>query len=179
MLDGIRYNIIHVVVLPRASDSLVARDFLSKVNPEFIKTVSPVEGAGNAGHCYQCSACVAECPAAQRYAGFNPREIVLASVLGVAEYLTAKDSVIWQCATCYKCYERCPQGTHPVEVITALKNIAYQSGNAPADIVALREAVMENGVLIPASAAIEKRRGELGLPPAPAGPGADMKKIME
>lgn len=86
---------------------------------------------------------MAECPAARQFEGFNPREIVLASLLGVAGYLTAKDSVIWQCATCYNCYERCPQGTHPVEVITALKNVAFNMGKEPEEVASLRQAVKE------------------------------------
>jgi heterodisulfide reductase subunit A2 len=67
---------------------------LSIVSPEFKETLSKVEGAGNLSLCYQCSACVAECPAAQQCAGFNPREIVLASALGVAGDLTDKGAVI-------------------------------------------------------------------------------------
>ena len=148
------------------------------VNPDFIGKISTIEGARNAIDCYQCSACIAECPAAQHFAGFNPREVVLATILGVAEYLTAKDSVIWQCTTCYKCYERCPQGTHPVEVITALKNIAFELGNAPEEVASLREAVREHGTLIVSSDAIEKRRSQLGLASLPAAPSAELKKML-
>jgi heterodisulfide reductase subunit C len=152
---------------------------LSKADPGFRKRFSPVEGAGSLAYCYQCSACIAECPAAQHFEEFSPREIMLASLFGVAEHLVSQDSPIWQCATCYKCYERCPQGVHPVEVITALKNIAFETGNAPADVSALREAVLETGTLIPKSSAIDKRRGELGLPETTAGPGPDLKRIAE
>jgi heterodisulfide reductase subunit C len=152
---------------------------LPKVTPDFSDSLSKVEGAGELGYCFQCSACVAECPAALYCEGFNPREIVLASLLGVADYLTDKDSVIWQCTTCYKCYERCPQGTHPVEVVTALKNVAFEKGNAPADIVSVRETVKENGTIIVASDAVEKRRGDLDLPRAPVAPSADIKKLLE
>jgi heterodisulfide reductase subunit C len=153
---------------------------LSIVSPEFKETLSKVEGAGNLALCYQCSACVAECPAAQQCAGFNPREIVLASALGVAGYLTDKGSVIWQCTTCYKCYERCPQGAHPVEVITALKNIAFDTGNAPEEVEALRRTVGEQATIIVSSDAIEKRRSELGLGPAPrVAPASEMSKLLE
>lgn len=151
---------------------------MQKSDPGFIKTLSDVEGAGRPGYCYQCSSCVAECPAAQQFPEFNPREMVLASLLGVAGYLTRKDSVIWQCTTCYKCYERCPQGTHPVEVITALKNIAFEIGNAPEEVASLREAVREHGTLIVSSDAIEKRRSELGLARLPAAPSAELKKML-
>ena len=153
---------------------------MPKVSPEFKDVLSKVEGAGNLASCYQCSACVAECPAAQQCAGFNPREIVLAATVGVADYLTDKGSVIWQCTTCYKCYERCPQGTHPVEVITALKNVAFEKGNAPDDVQALRRTVGEQSTIIVSSESIEKRRSELGLKPAPStAPASEISKLLE
>jgi heterodisulfide reductase subunit C len=106
--------------------------------------------------------------------------MVLASALGVAEYLTDKGSVIWQCTTCYKCYERCPQGTHPIEVITALKNIAFARGNAPEEVAALRRSVGERATIIASSEAIEKRRSELGLQPAPGvAPVSEMTRLLE
>jgi heterodisulfide reductase subunit C len=153
---------------------------LPKVSPEFKQSLSKVESAGNLSSCYQCSACVAECPAAQQCAGFNPREIVLAAAVGVADYLTDKGSVIWQCTTCYNCYERCPQGTHPVEVVTALKNIAFRKGNAPEDVQALRKTVGEHSTIIVDSESIEKRRNELGLKPVPgAAPVSEISKLLE
>ena len=153
---------------------------MPRANPDFKESLSKVEGAGNLAFCYQCSACVAECPAAQHCAGFNPREIVLATSLGVAEYLTDEGSVIWQCATCYKCYERCPQGTHPIEVVTALKNIAFEKGNAPLEVTALREAVGAQGTIIVSSDAIEKRRSELGLEAVPASaPAGEISDLLE
>lgn len=152
---------------------------MHKTDPGFKERLSTVESAGQLGYCYQCSACVAECPSARHCEGFNPREIVLASLLGVAGYLTDKDSVLWQCATCYKCYERCPQGTHPIEVVTALKNIAFEKGNAPEGVVAVRDTVREAGVIIVASDTLAKRRAELGLQAAAAAPAADIKKLLE
>jgi len=123
---------------------------------------------------------VAECPAAQQCEDFNPREIVLASLLGVADHLVRDGSPIWQCTTCYKCYERCPQGTHPIEVITALKNVAFKSGCAPESVVALRQAVRERGTIIAPSDAVDKRRKELGLGEAPApAPPAEIGEILE
>lgn len=145
----------------------------------FKETLSDVEGAGSPGYCYQCSACVAECPAAMHCLDFNPREIVLASLLGVADYLLEKESPIWQCATCYKCYERCPQGTHPVEVITALKNIAFEKGNAPGDVGAIRETVLEQGTIMVPGDAISKRRTELGLPELKGPKAGELKKLLK
>ncbi|MDD5747563.1 MAG: 4Fe-4S dicluster domain-containing protein [Actinomycetota bacterium] len=148
------------------------------VNPDFKKNLSEVEKAGEIDHCYQCNACVSECPTARLDSRFNPAEIVLSASLGLGE-LIDKDSIIWECATCYKCYEFCPQGTHPVEVITALKNVAYKSGNSPEEIKDSRVHVIENGTFIPLSEAIKKRRRELGLPEVDSTVAEQVKKIME
>lgn len=125
-----------------------------KTVPNFKEKLSQVEKAGSLGYCCQCSACVAECPA-------------------------AKNSIIWQCATCYKCYKRCPQGTRPVEVITVLKNSCHQDGNAPEDVLSSWETVISNGSLVIASGAIQKRRDELGLEGVPDISSKELEKLLE
>ncbi len=152
---------------------------MAKVNINLVEDLSPVEEAGVPNYCYQCSSCVAECPAAQHFPSFNPREIVMATLLGVVEFLTGADSVIWQCTTCYKCYERCPQGTHPVEVITALKNLTTDRGDAPSSVIEGRDSILSHGNLIAPSEAINKRRERLGLEPKGQGPVKDINKILK
>ncbi len=151
---------------------------MAKVNPDFAKQLTGIESAGNLNYCYQCSACVQECPAALRFSEFNPREIVLSTLLGVADELTGKNSVIWQCATCYNCYERCPQGTRPIEVVTALKNLAFQLGNAPEQISALRESVITSGTITALSDSMKKRREQLGVPKISLPEEGSLKKIL-
>lgn len=138
---------------------------MTKIDPQFANRMSQVESALDVRYCFGCSACVAECPAALRFEEFNPREIVISALLGVAEHLVEADSIIWQCTTCYKCYERCPQNVHPIDVITALKNISFAAGSAPEGVSSLHKAVLENGSIIVPSEAIQKRRSKLGLPP--------------
>jgi len=51
--------------------------------------------------------------------------------LGLTE-LAGSAPMIWDCTTCYKCQEYCPQGVQVAEVLYALKNIAWhqrQSGH--------------------------------------------------
>ena len=77
--------------------------------------------------CYQCGACVGDCPSSTYGTEFNPREIMLKVLYGLEDELIGDQSIIWQCTNCYNCHERCPQEVKPVEVIVSMKNITKQS----------------------------------------------------
>ncbi|MFQ6091364.1 MAG: 4Fe-4S dicluster domain-containing protein [bacterium] len=114
--------------------------------------------------CFQCGACVGDCPAA-RYSsrGFNPRLIVLETILGLEDSLLQEGSIIWECTNCYNCYERCPQDVRPVEVITALKNMSAQRETNPEDVRSMVKSVETKGMTTVITALVDKRRKELGL----------------
>ncbi|MHC4230312.1 MAG: 4Fe-4S dicluster domain-containing protein [Planctomycetota bacterium] len=57
--------------------------------------------------CYQCGACVGDCPAATYSSDFNPREIMLKVLYGLELELLVVDSTLWHCTNCYNCHERC------------------------------------------------------------------------
>jgi heterodisulfide reductase subunit C len=137
---------------------------MSKVNLEFCKELPQVEETGTVIACFQCSACVADCPAAAHSARFNPRDIMLKVLLGLEEGLLAEDSVVWDCATCYTCMERCPQGVRPIEVITAVKNVLARKGLLPAEVAAAAENIRNTDRVIVHSEAIDRHRQEMGLP---------------
>ena len=98
------------------------------------RKLEEILGAEQLSYCYQCGACVGDCPSARFYSIFNPREIMLRALIGDIEELTKKESIIWKCSNCYNCYERCPQDVRPVEVIIALKNLSTQSDSASDEI---------------------------------------------
>ncbi|MFX1418263.1 MAG: hypothetical protein ACFE9N_05005, partial [Promethearchaeota archaeon] len=50
------------------------------------------------------------------------------------------------------------------EIITLAKNVTSGAGLAPDNVVAQTKTVFENGKAIPSQPAIERRRGDLGLP---------------
>ncbi len=134
-----------------------------KVALDFKVTLPTVEETGTLSECFQCSACVADCPAARRSARFNPREIMLQVLLGLGDKLVCEDSAVWDCTTCYTCKERCPQGVHPIEVITALKNCIAAAGLLPENVAAAVEGIKKTDRVIVRSDAIVRRREELGL----------------
>jgi len=120
---------------------------------------------------------VGDCPAAQFSPGFNPREIVLRVSLGLVEDLLDKESPIWDCTTCYRCYERCPQEVRPIEVITALKNIMAERGETPGNIQEAVDNIKKTGRIALVSEAINRRRRELGLEEISPVPLEELEKI--
>lgn len=130
-------------------------------------------------YCYQCGACVADCPAAAYSERFNPRLIMLKAILGFEAELINADSEIWECTNCYTCSERCPQDVRPVDVIIALKNLAVKEGRAPAVFNQIFDSVMDTGITTKVSSLVERRRDEMGLSALREYPVDDLKRILE
>ena len=149
------------------------------VNFRFREKLDKVPGGKHHNYCYQCSACVAVCPAARFTKEFNPRIILLKALLGMEEELIGKDSPIWLCTNCYSCYERCPQDVRPIEVIISLKNMAVEKGTAPESLAKLSENIDKNGVSVVVTSAVNRIRQELGLPELKKIPIEELKIIFE
>jgi heterodisulfide reductase subunit C len=135
---------------------------------------------GGAGHslCFQCGACVGDCPAARYSERFNPRQIMLDAILGLADRLVTADSIVWECTNCCNCFEHCPQDVRPVEVIMALKNMIHEAGLSPENVGSNVEAVVTRGRTIIVSDLIHKRRRELGLPELSPAPVEELQKLI-
>jgi len=136
---------------------------MKKLNYEFRDKLDAMLGGFSHNYCYQCGACVADCPAHRFMPEFSPRTIIIKSLYGLEEELIGPDSLIWNCTNCYNCDERCPQDVHPIEVIITLKNMARQRGTHLANIDKIIERVGERGVTVMQTEMISKRRRELGL----------------
>lgn len=147
-----------------------------QINLAARRRLTQVLGANGVSYCYQCGACVGDCPAARFYPGFNPREIMMTALLGDLESLLGKETLIWKCSNCYNCYERCPQDVRPVEVIIALKNLAREEGHQPREVDAVYEAIVKTGRSAPVLGSLAKKREQLGLPPLP---NINMQEIAE
>lgn len=135
-----------------------------EINFEFRERLSEVLGGNHHNYCYQCGACVAQCPAARYSERFNPRSIMLDALLGREDVLLGEGSPIWLCTNCYSCYERCPQDVRPIEVIVALKNMANEHGAAPEQVSSLTENITKTGLSGMVTPAVQRIRESLGLP---------------
>ncbi len=148
---------------------------------EFKKAVERVVDGVLVNYCYQCGACVGDCPSARYLPTFNPREIMLKVLYGFGSELVGPSSPAWQCTNCYNCYERCPQNVKPVEIIIALKNLMAQKGIYPerAQVADLVETVKKTGRTAPVTAMTTKLREELGLAPLSPVDTAELNRILE
>jgi heterodisulfide reductase subunit C len=154
------------------SDDVVRVDFRFK--RELAETV---EG-DLANFCYQCGACVGDCPAA-RYSGrFNPRRIMLMVLYGLEDELLTEDSVLWECTNCYACHERCPQQVKPVEVIISMKNLLARRGLGPAAADKVIRTFETTGRTVPYSKAIDTQRERFGLPPLAPVPVDEIRTLL-
>jgi len=149
-----------------------------KSNFEFREKLNKVIGGEHHNYCYQCGSCVAVCPAAKYSERFNPRDILLQTLMGEEQELLKEDSVIWLCTNCYSCYERCPQDVRPVEVIIALKNLAQMQGTLPSEVNKYSEAIAKTGRAVFVTRSINERRKQLGLPEVKEIPQDELEKIL-
>ena len=79
--------------------------------------------------CYTCLTCTNSCPVTGVTSdigqfGAAPHQVIHALVLGQTDL--AKDAaIVWDCLTCYKCQENCPQGVKITDIFYQLKNMVY------------------------------------------------------
>jgi heterodisulfide reductase subunit C len=125
-----------------------------------------LEGDG-VNYCYQCGACVGDCPSARFSEDFNPRQIMLGVLYGLQDEVVGENSPVWQCSNCFTCFDRCPQDVKPIEVIIALKNLMRERGIVPKGVDRLVEGLLNTGRSAMVTSATHRRREELGLPPLP------------
>ena len=105
-----------------------------------------ITGSERNQYCHQCGKCSSGCPAADFF-DFRPRKIVAMVQLGMIEELLTSE-VIWNCAQCLLCKERCPRDAGPSDVIQALQNLAYSSDvQVPEGYPDLINSILKTGVV--------------------------------
>ncbi len=78
-----------------------------------------------------------------------PHYVVNMVRLGFVDELVGS-KVIWGCAMCLTCKERCPQEVAPVDVILTLRNLAVESGvKVPEGYMKVVEHILEDGRIQP------------------------------
>ena len=154
-------------------------DDVVKVNFEFRQELAEKIEGNLASFCYQCGACVGDCPATTYGDRFNPREIVLQVLYGLGDELMVEDSILWECTNCYNCHERCPQEVKPVEVIVSMKNMLADRGIFPGGVSRVISTFEETGRTVPLNPAIDKQRAKYGLPPLPPIPMDEIRILFE
>lgn len=105
-----------------------------------------ITGSERNQYCHQCGKCSSGCPAADFF-DFRPRKILAMVQLGMIKELLTSE-VIWHCAQCLLCKERCPRNAGPFDVIQALQNLAYSLDiNVPEGYPALIGSISKTGTV--------------------------------
>ena len=149
-----------------------------KLNFEFRKELARIIDGNLVSFCYQCGACVGDCPSRRYDPAFNPRELMLKVLYGMESELISESSPVWHCTNCYTCYERCPQRVKPVEIIIALKNLMAERGIYPPGVADLIATVRATGRSVKVTSLTERLRSELGLPPLAPVDVSEFEKIL-
>ena len=150
-----------------------------RIDFEFRRELAQKVEGNLASFCYQCGACVGDCPAATYSGEFNPREIMLMVLYGLGSELLVEDSILWQCTNCYNCAERCPQEVKPAEVIISLKNMLADRGIYPNAAAKIIETFEKTGRTAPLSDAVNRQREKFGLPPLEPVPMDEINQLLE
>ena len=155
------------------------KDDIVRVDFGFRRELAEKIEGNLASFCYQCGACVGDCPATTYSDEFNPREIMLKVLYGLGEELLQEDSILWQCTNCYNCHERCPQEVKPVEVIISLKNMLADRGTYPDPVEKIIEMFEKTGRTVPMNPAVDRQREKFGLPPLLPVPMDEIQELLE
>jgi len=124
--------------------------------------------------CYECAACVDDCPVTKIIPRFEPNRIIGDIINGKLDEIVGSPD-IWYCADCYTCYELCPQKFGMVKVFDRLKNLSNERGVAPEGFKGGLKMFMETGKLGEPTA----MRKKLKLPRPPESGVEDFKKLIE
>lgn len=82
-------------------------------------------------YCFECQTCTNACPVVASYENpaqeldMVPHQIMHSLGLGLVE-MAMGARMTWDCLTCYRCQEQCPQGVSITDILYELKNMGYQ-----------------------------------------------------
>lgn len=136
----------------------------TKLDPKFKLEVARMPGGESIRYCFQCGKCTATCPIRRFNEDYKPRLIIRATLLGLKDVVLSSD-VIWLCAACYSCTERCPQGVRLTDVMRAIRNLAIKEGYIHPFFKLQAGAIVNFGRIYEEEEFINELRGDMGLPP--------------
>ena len=70
--------------------------------------------------CLSCGTCASTCQVFSVNPAYNPRKLIQEAVLGLRDEVLQSE-MIWICARCNSCLEKCPKGIKPGDIIMALR----------------------------------------------------------
>ncbi len=152
-----------------------AAEFLSKWDSRYnyLKTLKEVFDLPSLRKCYECGACVNDCPVVKINPEFNPNGIMSRLLSGELDAVIESHN-IWRCVDCYTCYELCPQKMGMNKIFDKLKHIAIERGMGPKGFSASIEMFRKEGRLGEPTSV----RKKLKLPEPPKSGGEELRKLL-
>ena len=111
---------------------LMNRDTAIALNTQDIHEPQSAISDNTYAACFSCQSCTTVCPVVGNYddpeqvLGLLPHQIMCSLGLGLVE-MASGAGMIWDCLTCYKCQENCPQQVEVCDILYGLKNVATLS----------------------------------------------------
>jgi heterodisulfide reductase subunit C len=145
---------------------------MAKLNTESRQKILAKLSGKELVNCFQCMRCTSGCTAL-KLLELKPHEIIKLVNLGFVDELGSSD-IIWTCATCLKCIQRCPQKASPYHVIMALRNLAVErEAKVPEAFMKAVSQILETGLAEPVQTVTTSKmesfdRQSLKLPKIPA-----------
>jgi len=124
--------------------------------------------------CYECAACVDDCPVTKIIPKFEPNRMIGDVLSGKLDEVVESPD-IWYCTNCYTCYELCPQKFGMVKVFDKLKQLSNERGTAPESFQGGLKMFMDTGKLGEPTA----MRKKLKLPEPPKSGVDELKELFE
>lgn len=148
--------------------SLIDLMTMAKPNKELQKRILSGLWEVHPDECFQCMRCTSGCTSL-KLLELKPHEIVLLVNSGFGEEIVSSD-IIWACASCLKCRERCPQKASPYDIIIALRNLAVEREvKIPEAYMKVVAQILETGLIQQVQTVTSREmqhfnREKLGLP---------------
>ncbi len=124
--------------------------------------------------CYECAACIDDCPVTKIIPQFEPNRIIGDVLHGKLDQIVESPD-IWYCINCYTCYELCPQKFGMVKVFDRLKTLSNERGTAPEGFKGGLRMFIDTGKLGEPTA----MRKKLKLPEPPKSGADDLRELMK
>lgn len=134
--------------------------------PNFNFTKKIMDSGGDTLNlCIQCGTCTGSCPSS-KITALRTRKLIRKAQLGLEDEIFSTDD-LWQCTTCYRCYERCPRGVDVPSIIIILRNMAVKRGDLAEAHQKNAGYIINTGHIISFGKKQEAMRKKVGLDPTP------------
>ena len=122
-----------------------------------------IYNTGDLQHCFNCSTCLAGCPASYGDPPLLVRNLARKVMYGLEEELFEEDTP-WACVSCSRCEEMCPMDVKPFEMILHIRQ--WQSTNDETRVPTAIVEIYKRGYTQAVGTNVDVRE-QLGLDPLP------------